>query len=92
MTILHVGYGRLLIDDDDAGEAIYSFRGYEDGSYSPGVISGNVRGIAQALERSECRLKLEDGKIIRIQVYEANLARGLFKIPPPVDVTHIVMR
>jgi hypothetical protein len=80
MTTLHVGYGRLLIDGDDAGETIYSFKSFDDGSYSPGVLSGNLRGIGQALDREECRLKLEDGIVIRIQVYEANLARGLFKV------------
>jgi hypothetical protein len=83
--MLHVGYGRLLIDGDDAGETIYSFKRFEDGSYSRGVLSGNIRGIGQALNQARCGLKLEDGIIIRIEVYEANFARALFNISPAAD-------
>ncbi len=78
---LHIGTARLVIEGADCGSVVYSFSIGPDAN-PRGVLSDNVQ-LMRAAERGVTQLTLGNGLAVRIQIYEANKMRALFKLDGP---------
>lgn len=81
------GEGRLSVGDQDLGGVDYVLRGSVHGElkFIAGQLTGNARGIiatsveSMASSHGDARLRLENGDMMKIHVYQATITRGLFQ-------------
>ena len=81
------GEGRLLIGNEDVGGIDYVLRAsmYGETTFVAGQLTGNPKAIirasveSMASTRGEAQLSLESGHTMKIHVYQATVARGLFQ-------------
>ncbi len=81
------GEGRLSVGNEDLGGVDYVLRMSKHGetTFVAGQLTGNPKAIIRASVESmasthgEAHLSLENGNIMKIHVYQATVARGLFQ-------------
>lgn len=88
------GEGRLSVGNEDLGNVDYVLREsvHGDMKFVAGQLTGNSKGIiktsleSMASAHGDAHLRLENGDMMKIHVYQATLARGLFQasgaVPP----------
>jgi hypothetical protein len=81
------GEGRLSVGNEDLGGVDYVLRASKHGEtiFVAGQLTGNPKAIIRASAasmasmRGDTHLSLENGHIMKIHVYQATVARGLFQ-------------
>lgn len=88
------GEGRLSVGGEDLGSVDYVLRQskYGETKFVAGQLTGNPKGILKTSVESmtsahgNVRLRLENGDMMKIHVYQATLARGLFQANGTVPI------